>query len=883
MQDAPISLEDCWAKTDPLTSVPALTVRDHCLAVGAVAEAILPLLAPACRALPPGGTVTLAALHDIGKISPGFQRKCPLSRFHSLPGAQDCEPNHARVSQAFLASLPEIQDENGRPSAWTLAADGHHGAYSVSRPSNNLGRRNGVIEGNFPWPDPLRRELLAELVEIFGAVPREPVTTGSRLHWLTGLVTFCDWIGSNTTWFPLSTEQPLRNRLSIEQARGASSSAVELLGWHRRKVEPGFSFGQLFSGQQGGAIGSARPIQEELVRLADRPGLYIVEAPMGCGKTEAALAAAYRRWNEGGERGLYFALPTQLTSNRIHTRIAAFLDNILADRTVQALVHGSAWLTDERVREFRPAVTTAQGDSTREPDAVDACQWFASGRKALLAPFGTGTIDQALMARIAAKHSALRLFALSGKVVVLDEVHSYDPYTSKLVDNLVAWLLETGCTVVVLSATLTAARRRQLVEAAGATEPPTIPCDYPLITRVVGRTAAHHPVADATIREQVVRLEHLAAADQALFARVASAARAGACVLMIRNTVSSAQETFCRVREAAHGDDLPVGLLHSRFPHFQRAEKEEAWMGRLGWDGSIRPQGCVLVATQVVEQSVDVDADLLVTDLAPTDLLLQRIGRLHRHQRPRPAGFATPACWILHPDVAWSLPEREIRAALGPVAFVYPPFAMYQASRVWCGRSTVTLPSEIRDLLELSAVVPEEMPGGARALHEALDRLVSNMKLTGGKQDPFRQPELPDEEGVQTRWNSQPSTMLVLLREPPVRRGAVVTVAPLHGKPISFPLGLFDYGLAKSLHENAVRVPWYLVKDLLKRQPEWLQRHASGAVLAIASPDSTRLDLQEGQDHPWCLHYHHERGISHQRNESARFPAGLPEEEDSWF
>ena len=881
MECAPLQLQDCWAKTDPSTGRPALTVRDHCLAAGAVAQVVQQLLPAACAGLLPDGGACLAAVHDIGKISPGFLRKSPWCRVSRMNGAQDCSSNHARVSQAFLASLPAMQDGRGHPRAWTLAADGHHGSYSSSRPRQEIGQRNGVIEGPFTWPDQLKRQLLAEMVGIFGGLPVEDVEVGARLHWMTGFVTFCDWLASNTEWFPLDGSAPLQDRLAPDAAQDKAQEALQSIGWHRRGVTPGLGFGELFA--VAGASLKPSPLQDALVSLADSPGLFIVEAPMGAGKTEAALAAAYRRWNEGGERGLYFALPTQLTSNRIHTRVAGFLDNIMADRTVLTLVHGSAWLAEDRAREFRPAATGPQAGSTGEADAMDVCRWFASGRKALLAPFGTGTIDQALMARIAAKHSALRLFALSGKVVVLDEVHSYDPYTSKLVDNLVAWLLETGCTVVVLSATLTAARRRQLVEAAGGTEPPTTPSDYPLITKVVDRTATHHPVADATMREQVVRLEHLAAADQTLFGRVASAARAGACVLMIRNTVGSAQETFRRVREAAHGDDLPVGLLHSRFPHFQRAAKEEAWMGRLGRDGSTRPQGCVLVATQVVEQSVDIDADLLVTDLAPTDLLLQRIGRLHRHQRPRPAGFDRPACWILHPEVDWSLPEREIRAALGPVAFVYPPFAVYQASRVWSSRTTVVLPSGIRDLLELSAALPEEMPGGARALHEALDRLVGSMKLTGGMQDPFRQPELPDEEGVQTRWNSQSTTMLVLLRETPVRRGGDVTVVPLQGEPITFPDGLFNYQLAKSLHENGVRVPAYLASSLLRNQPEWLRRHASGAVLAIVSPDSTRLDLQEGNDYPWRLHYHHELGVFHERNESAGLFAGSPEEEDSWF
>lgn len=214
---------------------------------------------------------------------------------------------------------------------------------------------------------------------------------------------------------------------------------------------------------------------------------------MGMGKTEAALAAAYRRWDEGSERGLYFALPTQLTSNRIHLRNSAFLKNIVAEVSTHILAHGNAWLHDDRARSFCPA-TTSPGSSS--PDATEATRWFSANRKPLLAPFGTGTVDQALMAAIGTKHSALRLFALSGKVIIIDEVHSYDPYTSALVDHLILWLREVGCTVMVLSATLTAKRRGEMIRKVGATESSPPPQAYPLITKVIGETAIHHSVKD---------------------------------------------------------------------------------------------------------------------------------------------------------------------------------------------------------------------------------------------------------------------------------------------------------------------------------------------------------------------------------------------------
>ncbi|MES2996544.1 MAG: CRISPR-associated helicase Cas3' [Verrucomicrobiota bacterium] len=871
------ALQQCWAKTDPATGLPALTVRDHCLIVGAVAEVVRGLLPPACQHLPPVGATILTAAHDIGKITPGFLRKCGLSPFSQVPGSQNCDGNHALVSQAFLASLLEMQDERGLPLAWGLSAGGHHGSYPTSKVHNNLGKRSGPVELEFTWPGLLRRELLQELIETFGPLRSEKAVIGSRVHWFTGFVTFCDWIGSNTDWFLLHPEQPLRNHFTPESARAGAAAALELIGWHRRAVLPQLPFSRLFSAPDASSF-IPRPLQETLIGLAGQPGLYIVEAPMGMGKTEAALAAAYRRWTEGAERGLYFALPTQLTSNRIHNRVSEFLDHVIADRSIQTLAHRNAWLSEDRVRSFSPANTSA-----REDDATEACRWFTSSRKPLLAPFGTGTIDQALMACIGAKHSALRLFALSGKVVVIDEVHSYDPYTSALVDQLILWLLETGGTVIVLSATLTAKRRREMIAKAGAAEPFPSPSDYPLITKVIGETATHHPVTDPAIHETTVELKHLDAADPEFVEKIARAAESGACVLIIRNTVASAQQTFRAIKSALQDDAIPVGLLHSRFPHFQRQQNEKHWMDLLGKNPSSRPPGCVLVATQVVEQSVDIDADLLVTDLAPTDLLLQRIGRLHRHVRPRPIGFETATCWILQPAVDWSAQPKAIREEIGATAYIYPPIALYLAQEIWRKRKSVTLPTGIRELLESPESVMDSLPSGAAKLAVELETETGNMISSALRQGPFKEPNLLDTEGAQTRWNMQPSALLVLLSEPPRTQGHETIVTTLEGDPQTIIAGRFNYDLAKFLHENAVRIPAYLVRPAFAQQPDWLGSHISDAVLAVCSPDSIVLEVIGGENLSHQLSYHREQGIAYEKIAENMTPFGDSDDLDSWF
>ena len=189
---------------------------------------------------------------------------------------------------------------------------------------------------------------------------------------------------------------------------------------------------------------------------------------MGMGKTEAALYAAYRMLEQGKAGGIYFALPTQLTSNKIHDRVNAFLSRILLQDSPQAplLLHGKAWLKTFSEQEM--------GE-----DAAPGKPWFQSGKRGLLAPFAVGTIDQALMAVIRVRHSAVRAFWLAGKVVIIDEIHSYDTYTGTIVDKLVTLLRDLHCTVIILSATLTQSRRAAFL---GAHQP--VRTDYPLITAV---------------------------------------------------------------------------------------------------------------------------------------------------------------------------------------------------------------------------------------------------------------------------------------------------------------------------------------------------------------------------------------------------------------
>lgn len=860
------SLSDFWAKTN-IDGLPEVAVRAHCFHVGCVAEAVSEGCHSQIKSLLPTGFACLIAAHDIGKISPGFQLKCAAWREAwqkvLMLGAEGHETRHAWTSQKFVASRhPKLK-------RWIMALGGHHGRYLCADavPAEMPFARKSIGSGVF---EQCRDELLKLLEAEFGPLPEaEDVPKGARLHWFTGAMIFCDWIGSNTTWF---TSEPALERRDTAAAR--ARMALGEIGVHAHAVTPQLSFEDLFG------FDDPRPLQKALVEAMDSPGLYIVEAPMGDGKTEAALAGAYRRWSEGGERGLYFALPTQLTSNRIRDRVEKFFCKVVAEESALALVHGNAWLTENRIRPLDPQPTGGDGEET--DNAGEANSWFADSRRAMLAPFGVGTIDQALMSVVPVKYSAIRLFGLGGKVVVIDEVHSYDPFTSALVDRLVQWLLELGGTVVVLSATLTAVRRASLIQAAGGADD-SAPTDYPLITKFASGSpeAEHIRIDGPPPPARQVRIA-MAAADDEWMNRVAAAAEAGACVLVIRNTVDLARESYSALRARCRDLGIEFGLVHSRFTQTNRDANETKWTRLLGKDGGDRPRkGAVLVGTQVLEQSLDIDADILVTDLAPTELILQRIGRLHRHNRRRPHGFEAPRCLVIRPRVSWKSDRSGILKALKPHHFIYPPYALYMADRIWNCRECVELPGDIRRLLEDSALVPSDLPNAVDELRREMESAASKMRGTAWMNGVFKSLPTDDKEGEQTRWNMQPSAHMVVLAKTPLQQGHRIELTFPCGTTRSLDEGRFDFPLARLLNLHAVRVPAYAVRGLRSRQPRWLADYMQDAVLAVRDETNRLIPWPEddcGCEFFYCL----ETGLRFSRSPRTE-TQDTPEEEETWY
>jgi len=833
-----------WAKTKR-NGDPGISVLDHCLNVGTVAAAFLRVINPYVRRLAPPCAPVLAALHDVGKIAPGFQAQCEkwlLNHGLRTQALSECwallESDHAKLTQHTLQQLWG----SGPRLKWAAALGAHHG------------RLKG-LKVNCPdhWSDH-RYGLLEEIAGQLGTLPTEGPESDAQLWWVAGLVTVADWLGSDERYFPSD------GGLSECERRQRAYMALEQIGWAKTRIRKGLDFQDLFPGFR------PNPLQQTLFNLTETPGVYVVEAPMGCGKTEAALAAAYKLLDAGKASGIYFALPTQLTSNRIHRRVQEFVVRIAQSQTNVRLAHSASWLTDTTLPpELPPSGPAAEGE-TKVQDL--ARSWFASPKRALLEPFGVGTVDQALLGVVAAKHFFVRQFALAGKVVILDEVHSYDVYTGSLITQLVRQLRDLHSTVIILSATLTHQRRLELL---GAEDGRGLGSSYPLVSCATESISAVPCDAPPSRRIGISWRQPQSLAEECL-----ERAEGKHCVLWICNTVARAQQNYLCLKSLACEGGPKIGLLHSRFPLSRREKLEDFWMEALGREGH-RPSGCVLVATQVVEQSVDVDADLLVTELAPSDMLFQRLGRLWRHPRRwRPA--AQPEVWIEIPAAPQTLKNgsrTEIVNALGPSARVYAPYVLLRSWDLWRNRKTICLPEEIREVLEQTYAEPSHSePRAWQDLFRDLQCRRNKLQgLAWNAMSIWDRPALEDEEEAQTRYSSLPTGLLLPVRRLRESRQSA-EVELLDGQSVTMRPALWDFDTAKQIHRSLIRAPWYALREGVLNAPVWLRRYAERACLAVLREDG-QLEWPHSGERSG-LSYHDELGL---RIDAAQIKRAPREEE----
>ncbi|WP_412741107.1 CRISPR-associated helicase Cas3' [Krasilnikovia sp. MM14-A1259] len=724
----------------------------------------------------------LAGVHDIGKATPAFASQVPslaeLMRGHGFRFDPQVAADRRRAPHA-TAGFVVLADWLVRRHGWDRAAatpfavvvGGHHGVPPTLAEIQQVIDLPHLMGVDGPWPE-VRGELLDWMAARVGvadrlAAWREVSLSPPVQALLTGIVIVADWIASNEEYFPYD------RRLSDGAARLAEGWETVDLPTPWQAVVPPTDVDQLFAARfELPDHARARPVQRAAVEAAWQmpvPGVLIVEAPMGEGKTEAALAAVEVLAARCGAGGCYVALPSRATSDAMFSRVLAWVRR-LPDADVGrgahgvSLAHGKAQLNTEFATLLKAPLPTEIGVDEGGAE-VAAHRWLAGRKRSMLAGFVIGTIDQLLFAALKKRHLVLRHLGLAGKVVVIDEAHAYDVYMSQYLDRALEWLGAYGVPVVVLSATLPAQRRAQMMEAydngrfasaprvrrrkgRGSGEPSPYQAlredlRYPLLS-VSGTSRNPTTVAcDASSRRIPVRLERHDDDLVELAGLLREALAEGGCALVVRNTVTRVQEAAAVLRRLLRGE-VEVSVAHSRFMGPDRAAKDR-WLvdrvgspGHLARTGGTRPVRHVVVASQVAEQSLDIDFDLLITDLAPVDLILQRIGRMHRHQRDRPARLSQARCLITGADWA-AQPPAPVR---GSTAVYAESSLLRSAAVLWPyltqGRP-VDLPADISPLVQAAYADDPIGPAGWQPrLAEAADRLAQQDFDRAQRADDYR-------------------------------------------------------------------------------------------------------------------------------------------------
>ena len=515
-------------------------------------------------------------------------------------------------------------------------------------------------------------------------------------HMFLGLCTLADWLGSDERFFEFC-DRPRDDYIVLarERARRAVSAIGLDLEAQRRALPKLPDFATLFD-----IDGLPNTMQLAVADLSLDEPLVVIESETGSGKTEAALWRFARMYEEGLVDGLYFALPTRSAATQIHGRVNRFIDNMFPQGHAPEPVLAVPGYLRAGAAEGKhlPRYEVWWDDQHSAADPVIRRRWAAeSAKRYLAAQIAVGTIDQAMMAALQVRHAHMRAACLARNLLVVDEVHASDQYMRIILEGLLGAHIGAGGYACLMSATLgSVARQRlsapgRLAAGDGTSLKDALAASYPAITT---RGAERENVVgiEESDRSKTLQVETLPVMEEfgAVADRGLQAARAGAKVLIIRNTVGFAVRTQQALEErAARGEQQLLfginGVLtlhHGRFAADDRRSLDRAVEEQIGKGRG--PGGRVIVGTQTLEQSLDIDADLLITDLCPMDVLLQRIGRLHRHERnARPTGFSSPVCLVLTPvdaDISPWLTRRKDTNGLGPNGFVYEDLRILEAT-----------------------------------------------------------------------------------------------------------------------------------------------------------------------------------------------------------
>ena len=738
----------------------------------------------------------LVFLHDIGKVNSGFQAKrwknlqdipptWPV-RIHAGHGIEALKLfDSSNRLKHLLALLPVDQMDGWGDSCYSLlvASISHHGRPIKDTPGD---RGEGIIWTNVSDtynPAAVLQDISEHVLTLYPQAFEsggEPLPTAPAFgHLLAGLVQLADWLGSDTNFFPFSEKCEDRAVTAKERARKAIAViGLDADNWRSKLNACAPNFADTFG------IPKPHPIQTAM--SDDNLGpLVTLESETGSGKTEAALWRFVHLFRAGLVDSLYFALPTRVAASQVYNRVQTAIKNLWPENpplTIRAL----------------PGYVNADGGDAKHglanfevlwsdnPDDAKAHQrWAAeSAKRFLAAPIAVGTIDQALLGALQVRHAHMRHAMLARSLLVVDEVHASDPYMTVLLEHLLKAHLNNGGQALLLSATLgSTARNRYLALAPNVKRPQAKAMSFDAACAVpYPAISDHHKtrVVDATGNtKQVAWTAHDIIDSPDKIANMAiEAAKLGAKVLVIRNTVPSAIATLTAIEKNIPDqawlftvNGIPT-LHHSRFSRQDRPVMDRAIGTQLGKN---RPAGpCIAVGTQTLEQSLDIDADLLITDLCPMDVLLQRVGRLHRHIRPaseRPEAFQAAQAWVLTP-AGHDLNPLIAKSQYGLGMFhngggVYPDLRVLEATRtLLVERPAVSIPADNRYLVEaathtdkLKAVQESRDEAWRKQWHQIVGAILAEEQAAQSHildvEQPFGEQEFPDKVKIATRLGAQ--------------------------------------------------------------------------------------------------------------------------------
>jgi CRISPR-associated endonuclease/helicase Cas3 len=688
----------------------------------------------------------VCAAHDIGKACPAFQQQNVLGKLRLDRAGFKFQTNTANVrheavswlllhhpvqTTGFFRGEPAVfSGEIGKLVATIIS--GHHGMWSKDKVTEIAPSQ----VGDETWAQ-VQADLYAELCRIFHpptVVQVKPEDTNKTAIILSGLISVADWIGSREDCFDFASTDLGYVNVDVDTyvrlAQCLAESALRklnLLDWQPPN--------QVMPFEQQFALKAIRPTQAALISMAAdqledkikaEPTLVIVEDATGSGKTEAALYLADHWAALFKHRGAYVAMPTMATSNQMYWRFDAIVKRRYTEMPNLQLAHSqAAWQESDVVElhQIGDEVSDSKVEDQTAPSAqAEAENWFASRKRTLLSTFGVGTVDQALMSALPVNHFFVRLMALANKTVIFDEVHAYDAFMSEIFERTLMWLRALGSSVVILSATLPIQTRRRLVTAftgqEAQLENETV---YPSVVWASSDQKSIVVEIQPKPSDRKIPIRTVGRNAENIVAELRDALKNGGCAVVICNRVKRAQELYSQIesllqRELETGwikpDDLM--LFHARFPFEDRKAIEDAVLQKFGkpidedgTDSADRPPRAILIATQVVEQSLDLDFDVMFSDVAPIDLLIQRVGRLWRHHR-KSRQVSECVLRLMEPEGTGELPE------FGKDAYVYGPVsAPYLLMRTWLEvlrNPSFLLPRDTREWIRQVYGDTDQMP-----------------------------------------------------------------------------------------------------------------------------------------------------------------------------